>query len=176
MRSIIIKISMLSVLVSAVSIISFGVADADQAPAATKFYPLVGKWKGKGNLSEPGQKTVQLDMSLACRKVSGGWAIACDMNAKNKEMEINESDLMGVDPVTGNGHWFAITNMGETHDHSADWENENTMNASYAWQQDGKKMEEKVVFNFKSKSSMEFHSVVTMEGQIVGDFSGSLKK
>jgi hypothetical protein len=30
---------------------------------------------------------------------------------------MSETDLMGVDAVTGEGHWYAVINQGESHDH-----------------------------------------------------------
>lgn len=151
------------------------VATTEQTPPATQFYPFEGNWQGKAELLEPGKTPVKLDITWSCRKVSSGWAIACDMNAKNKEMSISESDLMGVDPTTGKGHWYAVTSMGETHDHHAEWTDANTMKAQHSWQQDGKLMEENVVFNI-NRNSINFRSVVSMDGQIAGEFSGSLKK
>ena len=170
------KISKLVLICCAALIMNSGFAGTEQATPAAKYYPFEGKWKGEAEMAEPGQAAIKLDMTLACRKVSSGWAIACDMNAKNKDMMISESDLMGVDPDTGKGHWYAISSMGETHDHQSEWTDANTMNAHYSWQKDGKLMEEKVVFNFMGKKSVKFHSVVTVDGQVAGEFSGSLKK
>jgi len=143
-------------------------------PAAASFYPFLGKWHGVGEMMEPGKPTAKLNLTLSCRKVAAGWAIACDMSAKNKTMMISESDLMGVDPVTGKAHWYAITNMGETHDHVAQWVDPNTVHAQYGWTQDGKQMQEDITFNFK-KRSITFRSVVTADGHTAGEFSGALR-
>jgi len=150
-------------------------ADSNAKPAAAVFYPMIGKWHGQGEMVEPGQVPAKLTLTLSCKKVSAGWAVACTMSAKNKTMSIIESDLMGVDPVTGKGHWYAITNTGETHDHLVDWKNADTMHAQFIWIQDGKQMMEDITFNFK-KRAMTFHSVVTADGQIAGEFSGSVKR
>jgi len=163
----------LAVFAASVSL-SSAQAAAKSAPAAAKFYPMVGKWHGMGQLVEPGQTPVKLTMTFNCRKVAAGWGVACDMKAKNKSMSISESDLMGVDPVTGKAHWYAVTNQGETHDHIAEWTDANTMHAQYTWTQDGKQMQETIQFNFK-KRALTFSSVVTMDGQTVGEFSGELK-
>ena len=91
-------------------------------------------------------------------------------------MKMSEPDLMGVDPVTGAGHWYAVTNQGETHDHLTDWPDPKTMKARYAWTQDGKKMAEDITFKFTGKSSVTFQSVTTADGQEAGLFSGALKR
>ncbi len=152
-------------------------ADAVVArPAAVRFYPLLGHWKGLGQRVEPGQPPVVLAMTLSCRKASSGWAVRCDMVGRNETMIMTESDLMGVDPVTGTGHWFAVSNQGDTHDHVAEWPDANTMKAHYAWTQDGKQMLESIVFQIVDNNSLEFRSVVASDGNEVGTFSGKLAR
>ncbi len=148
---------------------------ASSPPAAAEFYPLVGHWHGNGQLAESGQAAVKLALKLSCQKVSSGWAVRCAMQARNKQMLMTESDLMGVDPVTGQAHWYAITNQGETHDHLAAWPNAHTMKAHYDWTQDGKHMHEDITFNLKGKHAMTFQSVVSVDGKQAGEFSGELK-
>jgi hypothetical protein len=145
-------------------------------PAAVRFYPLLGYWKGEAQRVEPGQPPVVLALSLSCRKASSGWAVRCDMVGRNDTMIMTESDLMGVDPVTGTGHWFAVSNQGDTHDHVAQWPDPNTMKAHYAWTQDGKQMLESIVFQLIGKSTLEFRSTVTADGIEVGSFSGKLAR
>lgn len=170
------RISMLIACFTLLLTLNNSMAATEQAPAAAQFYPFEGNWKGNAELVEPGNPPIKLNITFTCRKVSAGWAVACDMNAKNKDVMMSESDLMGVDPNTGKGHWYAITNQGETHDHQSEWTDSNTMKAQHAWKQEGKQMEEKVVFNFKTKDKVDFHSVVTVDGNVAGEFTGSLKK
>jgi len=148
----------------------------DSGPAAAPFFPLVGQWKGDGQMSEPGQKPVALALQWDCRKASAGAAVLCQLTAKNGKMLIAETDLFGVDPVTGKSHWYAVTNQGETHDHEAQWVDAKTMKARHAWNQDGKMMEENVTFRLTSARSIEFRSVVTANGGELGAFSGRLKR
>jgi len=153
-----------------------GTALAETHPAVVEFYPLLGKWHGQGQLSEPGQTPIKLKINVQCQKVSSGWAVQCAMQAKNKQMLMTESDLMGVDPVSGQAHWYAVTNQGETHDHLASWPDPHTMKAHYAWTQDGKHMQEDIVFELKGKHDMTFRSVVSADGKPAGEFSAMLKR
>jgi len=146
------------------------------APAAARIYPFVGTWSGRGELSEPGQKPVPLSLGLKCSKASSGWAVRCEMTAKNGQMVITETDLMGVDPVTGQGHWYAVTNQGETHDHVAEWTDASTMKARHEWTQDGKRMGEDVTLRFGGRKSLEFRSVTSADGQEVARFSGTVTR
>jgi len=151
-------------------------AAADKAPAAARYYPLLGHWKGEGELGEPGQAASKLALKLACRKDASGWAVRCEMQAKNGAMTMSEVDLFGVDPVSGQGHWYAVSNQGETHDHLTQWTDAKTMKATYAWVQDGKQMQEHIVFTLPSRKSIEFRSVVSADGKQVGTFSGRLAR
>jgi hypothetical protein len=151
-------------------------AGTTEMPGASRFYPFVGNWQGQGELAQPGQEPVKLDLKLECEKVASGWAVSCAMQASNKEMTIMESDLMGVDPVTGQAHWFAVTNQGETHDHLAKWQGINVMQAHYVWSQDGMQMREDISFLFQDEHTASFRSVVTADGKQAGAFSGSLKR
>jgi hypothetical protein len=87
-----------------------------------------------------------------------------------------ESDLMGVDPVTGQAHWYSVTNQGETHDHLASWPDAHTMLAHHDWMQDGTHMREDITFHFQGADAVTFKSVVTADDKQAATFSGSLKR
>lgn len=151
-------------------------AEKAVAPAASRFYPLVGHWKGQGEMREGEQPAMKLALDYRCKKASAGSAVSCEMKASNDKMTMAETDLFGVDPVNGQGHWYAVTNQGETHDHLADWTDAHNMKARHAWTQDGKKMEEHVTMKFSGSNTLEFHSIMSVEGQQVASFRGTLKR
>lgn len=173
-------------LIIAISLIAYGAAMAPPSldaalagallPAAARYYPLVGHWNGQGQLGETGKIPTSLALQLTCSKAASGWAIRCDMAAKNGKLLISEADLMGVDAVTGKGHWYAVTNQGETHDHITEWTSANEMKAYYSWVQEGKKMHENITVKLLSKKNLEFRSVVSADGKEVNVFSGTLKR
>lgn len=146
------------------------------APKAAEFYPLVGVWHGNGQLSEAGHPPDRLVLRVICQKAAAGWAVRCTMRATNEQINISESDLMGVDPVTGQAHWYAVTNQGDTHDHLVSWPNPHTMLAHHQWIQDGKHMREEISFKFTGRRLMHFRSVVTTDGKDAAIFSGVLKR
>lgn len=151
-------------------------AGTDGPPAASRFYPLLGNWKGQGELKQGAEAAAKLALGLSCGKASSGWAVSCRMVAKNGDMTMTESDLMGVDAVTGQGHWYAITNDGETHDHLTKWTDPSHLQADYAWTQDGKKMHEHITMTLTGKKTLDFRSVVTADGKDAGVFSGHLTR
>lgn len=169
-------LALVTIVSCAAGVLAPAVAENTPPPAAARFYPFVGKWTGNGELGSPGQPPAKLALRLNCRKASAGWAVLCELDATNKEMSIQETDLFGVDPVTGKGHWYAISNQGETHDHVADWPDTKTMKASTTWTHEGKRMEENITFHFTSSRSMEFRGIVSENGKEVGAFTGKLKR
>jgi hypothetical protein len=172
----IIAIAAAALAVACVATPGAAAGEAAKPPAASRYYPLLGHWKGSAELGEPGQAAATLALKLSCRKDASGWAVRCEMLAKNREMTITEADLFGVDPVTGQGHWYAVSNQGDAHDHLTDWTDAATMKAHYEWVQDGKKMREDILFRLAGKRSMEFRSVVTSDGKEAGVFSGKLTR
>lgn len=151
-------------------------APAPAAPLATRFYPFLGYWKGNGQYGAPGKDPVQLALSLSCRKAVAGWAVRCDFVGRGDTMTFVEADQMGVDPVLGIGHWYAINNQGDTHDYISEWTDAKTMLAHYEWEQNGKQMRENVVFRFPREHEMDFRSVITENGQEVGAFFGKMSR
>ena len=162
----------------AAAVLGAGVAARAETdlPAASVFYPLVGAWKGEGRIDQPGQGPTELALRISCVKASSGWAVRCEMIAKSKDMTMTETDLFGVDPVTGQGHWYVVSNQGETHDHLATWTDAKTMTGTHSWAQDGKQMQEKITVVLPTGKSMEFRSVTTADGRDAGAFSGKLMR
>ncbi len=157
------------------SVATVGVAQQNGVPPdARRFEVMIGKWTGEGTLNT-GNQPVKLALTYRCDSAAAGWGIACELIAKGEGMEMRENDLMGFDPVTGKGHWFAVTNMGETHNHVVSWIDDTRFKAHYAWEQDGARMEENIAVSVNGRS-MEFRSVVTANGQEVGAFAGLLKR
>ena len=170
------RIAVLALAVAAIAVPLADAAAQPAAPAASRFYPFLGYWKGNGQLGAPGRDPELLALSLSCRKAVAGWAVRCDLVGRNDNMTMIEADLMGVDPVSGVGHWYAINNQGDTHDHVAEWPDAKTMIAHYEWEQNGKQMRENVIFRFTHPKEMDFRSVLIEDGREVGAFFGKLSR
>jgi hypothetical protein len=149
---------------------------ARQAPQPTDmqpYYALLGNWHGTAKLVQAGQAAIPLQAEYSCQKASEGWAVSCSFNATGaNDMVMSETDLFGVDPASKQGHWYAVTNMGEVHDHLASWTDSKTMVADYEWTEEGKTMHEHISFIFKSAKSMEFTTQVTADKQVAAEFNG----
>jgi hypothetical protein len=169
-------LSALTLLACAAGPAAVSAADTAAAPEAARYFPLVGHWKGHGELAQPGQAPARLALEYRCRIAAAGAAVSCELKARNGTMSIAESDLFGVDPVSRQDHWYAVTNQGESHDHLVEWIDAGTMKARYAWAQDGAKMEENVAIRFDGARSMNFRSVVTANGNEAAVFGGTLRR
>jgi hypothetical protein len=170
------RLSALTLLACAAGPAAVSAADTTAAPDAARFFRLVGHWKGHGELAQPGQAPARLTLDYRCRKSAASSAVSCEMKARNGTMAIAETDLFGVDPVGRRGHWYAVTNQGESHDHLVEWTDAGTMKARYAWSQDGAKMEENIAIRFDGARSMDFRSVVTANGNEAAVFGGTLRR
>lgn len=149
---------------------------AEPPSALEKFNPLLGRWKGQAEFSQPGDKTRTLSVKLDCEKVSRDWGILCEMSARSSKMAILETNLIGIDPATGSGHWYTVNNLGETQDHVAEWLSPTQMKASTSWTENGKQMHENMTLDFTSESTFDYRSVVTADGEEVRVFSWKLMR
>lgn len=154
-----------------------GAAAGSPAPSAAAFSGLVGHWQGQGSTTENGQK-IPLSLQLDCEKVSDGRAVLCRMGGRDGagRLVLSETGLFGVDRATGTGHWYAVNNAGEAHDHVVRWRNPDTLLASYTWQQDGRDMAENIVLDLSSASYLGIRSVVSANGAEVAEFNGSFRQ
>ena len=97
------------------------VASADALPKPIDaMQVMLGSWKGTGTLTAGKDKT-KLDVAWTCKPASGKLGVLCTLAAKGVPGlgPMEETDLFGYDGNTDTYHWFAITNVGETHDHVA---------------------------------------------------------
>lgn len=170
------SLSALTLLACAAGSAAVSAADTAAAPEAARYFPLVGHWKGHGELTQPGQAPARLTLDYRCRKAAASSAVSCELKARNGAMSIAETDLFGVDPVRRQGHWYAVTNQGESHDHLVEWSDAGTMKARYAWTQDGAKMEKNIAIRFDGARSMNIRSVVTANGDEAAVFGGTLRR
>lgn len=168
--------SLLAVVASISAVAAHADPGAAPSPSASRFYPLVGTWKGEGKLSDGGQAPATLALQFNCRKAASGWAVTCDLIGRSKTMTMTDVDVFGVDPNADTGHWYAVDNQGDSHDHVAEWIDKQTLKAHYTWMKDGKPTEENVVFRFTGGRAVEFRSVVSQNGKEISAFAGTLKR
>lgn len=78
----------------------------------------VGTWKAAGTVTM-GKDTLKVSAALSCKRVSAKAGVMCTMEMKGIPgvPVAAETDLFGYEPGTNTYHWFAVTNIGETHDH-----------------------------------------------------------
>lgn len=113
---------------------------------------MIGKWKGT---ISAGARPVTIALACRCWKAAAGWGLACALDGKD--------------------HRFAVTNMGETHDHVVTWADDRNFRACHAREQDGAAMEENMAVSIAGRT-MTSRSVVAVNGQEVGSFVGTLKR
>jgi hypothetical protein len=83
-------------------------------------YGLAGDWSTKhGQMTIDGKKH-EVALTISCAPAAGGVAVACQAHFDVERMgHFEESDLFGYDAGQDRYHWFAVDELGDTHDHVA---------------------------------------------------------
>lgn len=110
---------------------------------------LLGSWKGAGSLVI-GKDKAKLDATYSCKRTSGDFGVICQLRVTGIPgvPVYEETDLMGYEPNSKTYHWFAVTNLGETHDHVAPVTDKNKIRFTYNGTQEGKPLKEVVDWEF----------------------------
>ena len=164
-------------LCAAVSTTAVARTPAPPAPSGpAQFYPLVGDWSGQGEITVAGQAPARLNIKLSCKKAGLGADVECGMTMKNKQMDLIESDLMGVDKESGTAHWFTVNNQGGAFDHAVKWSDAHTMIARRDWNDHGSPMKGTITVTLPNTTALDIRSVLTSNGKQVMSLSGNLAR
>lgn len=118
-----------------------------------KLHVFLGDWSVEGSI-KTGGSTMKLEGNWSFSMAAGGWGLKSANKFEIEELGTYELDnLFGFDKEIGELHIYSITNMAETHDHTAAWSDENTLRGGYKGLKDGKKFRED--FTIKLASPQE---------------------
>jgi hypothetical protein len=151
------------------------------APTETKdLARLVGTWKGTGSMTMGSDKVDGIKINWSCRPISVRWGVACDgvMTGIPGMGRLEETDLFGYDPGGGKLHWFAVTNVGETHDHVGGRWTGQSAQFVYTGTQDGKPLKEVIDVSFKDKAAatFELRAETFVDGKTTSVLQGTARK
>lgn len=153
----------------------------ERLPAAvTQYHMLYGKWEGAAQrVGEDGMLTA-FDVRMECDKVADGWAMACNVEGESvgegEKTSYSEAHLIGVDPVSGAGHWYSIASGGDVHEHLAEWTNSSTLFSRHTWDTPDGAAEETVTYSFGGKKTLSFRRVITIAGKRVYEMTGTMER
>lgn len=138
---------------------------------------LVGKWQGKVAYQFGDMKGTAL-ASIDCRGTSGGVGVRCTSRFDGMPMgPVEETDLFGYDAGEHRYHWFAVTSMGETHDHVAEVRKDGKLTWVYSGREAGKPMQEIIETDLAPNSKrMTFRTTMTVGGQQAGSLDGTVTR
>jgi hypothetical protein len=141
---------------------------------------VVGTWSAKAAPIVMDGKKTKADISITCAPASGGWAISCNGVFKIDGMgTAEESDIFGYDPEQKLYHWYAVTSMGETHDHVAMPPTSDSAPIVFAHSgfSNGMPMQEVLRMQFnKDATKMDFRNTTVVAGQQTFSLVASLAK
>jgi len=165
MKSINLKIILVTVVITVISVNSYGQDKKPQVPEQVKnLMKFLGRWEANASLTSQG-KIYKGSYWVNCKKTADGNGIFAEEGFSNPEMgKMSGADLVGFDPYDSKIKWFSVDNMGTTHEHTGDWESPDHLFIEHDGTRDGKKYVEKIDFTFKTKDVMEFKLTGTLDG------------
>jgi hypothetical protein len=146
--------TLLTVLVTS-ALVPTAFADGKPDPALPKeiqgMHRMVGDWKSEGATAFIAGKKRKAALAMSCSPTAGGMGILCNSTVEVEGLgRMAETDLFGYDAGQNKYHWFAVTQMGETHDHVAlpPGPNDKGLTFVYSGYQEGKPMQEVISLTF----------------------------
>ena len=139
---------------------------------------LVGTWAGTASM-QMGETKAQVSVRMQCQAASGGYGVSCKSSISGFPGggSSEETDLFGYDPAKKQYHWFAVTSMGETHDHVAELPTGPSIDFVYKGLQDGQPMVEAIKLTFSEDGKrMELRNDGTIGGKPAWQMIGSASK
>ena len=141
-----------------------------------KLHVFLGNWSTEG-IIKTGGKIMKLKGKWNFSTAAGGWGIKSANKFEVEELGTYELDnLFGFDKETEKLHIYRLTNMGETHDHTAAWSDENTFKGEYDGLKDGKRFREDFVISLVNSEEITIDYVEKVDDQIDSIMNVVLRK
>ncbi len=137
----------------------------------------IGTWKADYLVRFPDGKVHEGTMTVLATPMAAGQGIHMDAKGEARGMEPWEAHaLWGFDTESGEVHWFAVSSMGEVHDHVGVWKDEDTLELEWRGVEGSKKAVEHTTFHWKNPREVEMRTVNTMGGQQGHTIEGTWRK
>ena len=140
----------------------------------------VGTWKATGTVTM-GKDTVKATAAWTCKRTSAKAGVLCTLELKGiPGVAVGaETDLFGYEPNSNTYHWYAVTNLGETHDHVAKVVgiDEPKLQYVYTGTQEGKPFKEVIDLTFDAgNKAFGLHAETFVAGASTSVFDMKAKK
>lgn len=140
-----------------------------------KLHVFLGDWLVEGVI-KTGGSVMKLEGTWNFGMAAGGWGLKSANRFEVEELGTYELDnLFGFDKETGKLHIYSITNMAETHDHTASWSDGNTLKGGYDGLKDGKKFREDFIIKLVSPQEFTIDYIEKVDDQIDSTMNLRLK-
>ncbi|RXA20571.1 hypothetical protein EQO05_05495 [Methanosarcina sp. MSH10X1] len=140
-----------------------------------KLHVFLGDWLAEGVI-KTGGSVMKLEGTWNFSMAAGGWGLKSANRFEVEELGTYELDnLFGFDKETGELHIYSITNMAETHDHTASWSDGNTLKGGYDGLKDGKKFREDFIIKLVSPQEFTIDYIEKVDDQIDSTMNLRLK-
>jgi hypothetical protein len=141
---------------------------------------LVGNWVSKTAQFNLDGKKRKGEIAINCTAASGGFAISCTSKLTIEGLgAAQETDLFGYDPQAKLYHWYAVTSMGDSHDHVSlpPTGPDQPIVFAHSGFENGKPMQEVLRMAFNADATkIEFRNDNVVAGQSAGTIVATLVK
>lgn len=145
-------------------------------PEIKRLHVFLGDWNAEGTI-KTGDNKLKLEGKWRFSTAAGGWGLKSANQFEVEELGTYELDnLFGFDRETGTLHIYSLTNMAETHDHTATWSDENTLKGGYKGLKDGKPFREDFTIKLVSPDEITIDYTEKVDDQIDSIMNVRLKK
>ncbi|RXE56617.1 hypothetical protein ABH15_00010 [Methanoculleus taiwanensis] len=129
-----------------------------------RLWVFLGDWHGEGVLKAGGD-TMKVAGRWRFVTAAGGWGVRVSMESVIEGFGDYALDsLFGIDTETGTLHIYSLTNMAETHDHTACWSDETTLHGRYDGLKGGKPFREDFTIRVVRPGAMTLEYVERIDG------------
>ena len=113
-------------------------------------------------------------MTVVATPMANGQGVHMDAKGTVTDLEDWEAHaLWGYDAESGEVHWFAVSSMGEVHDHAGVWKDENTLALEWRGVEEGEAAVEHTTFRWNSPSEVAMETILTVGGKLSHTLKGT---
>jgi hypothetical protein len=151
--------------------------DIAELPELTrKLYRFIGNWKLSGVYRRNGRAS-RVEGRFDVSPAAGGFGLLARMHAEVEGLgSYEEVDMLGYDPGCDEYHIFYATNGADTHDHSGDFADENSLTLRYRGLRDGERFLEEDSIEFRIDDEFRLRVTDKVSDRVVSETETTMQR
>ncbi|MFQ5838597.1 MAG: hypothetical protein ACE5HJ_07420 [Thermoplasmata archaeon] len=137
----------------------------------------IGAWEAEYTVAFPDGEVQAGTMTVIAAPMAAGQGVHMEAEGTITGMEPWEAHaLWGFDSGSGKVHWFAVSSMGEVHDHEGVWKDDETLELEWRGLEEREEAIERTTFYWKSPNEVEMKTFNTVGGKPGHTIEGTWRK